>query len=290
MTALIHHIQHIFRTYHVPLDKNRMEKLAQLSYESPWCKSDLWYSHSTPLDQTTLYYFLPDRYEALKRLTETDFDYVEMTIGDITIYAMGLCSKPKPFGLFFNSTMKKNLVKTLTTMSLSSLYEMRFALALNEDMKVSKDQANRWKKSYADSFDYLTRHRHIVRRVGEALSIPMEDHDLTKTTLVSIALAGVHHWTGPTPPHPASMAQDVILHCHCELESHHPQHHDLDKDKLFADRISVRLQKEDPVPEAKGFDVDDKWIPDDCAAEWEAFKQKYAHINLYSFIAPAHPN
>ena len=73
MTALVHHVQHIFRTYHVPLDNVLTDKLATLSYESQWCNSDIWFSHCTELDSTTLYYLLPDRYEALKLLTGLEY-------------------------------------------------------------------------------------------------------------------------------------------------------------------------------------------------------------------------
>ena len=287
MTAIVHNVEHVFRTYHVPLDNALTNKLASLSYESKWCNSNIWFSHATELDSTTLYYMLPDRYEALKLLTGLEYEYVEMRIGDIKIFALGLCCKPKPFGPFFNNTMAKNLGKHFTSLSLPALYEIRFAIALNDDMKTSKNRMTAWKQSYSDSFEYLTIHRHIVQCVGKALDIPMLCHDLTKTTLVSIALGRLYHWSGDQETtRPVDCALDVVRECHQRLENHHPQHDNLDKNRLFVDRISVRIQKEEAVPEKRGFDVKEAFIPRDCACAWDEFKQKYARVNLYDFVTP----
>ena len=147
MTAIIHHVQQIFRTYLVPQDDALMDKLAALSYESKWSNSSVWHSHATQLDSTKLYYFLPDRYEALKLLTELDYDYVPMTIGDINIYAMGICYKPQPFGPFMNRTMSKNLAKYLPSLSLQALYELRFAMILNQNTRSSRNYSRTGRKA-----------------------------------------------------------------------------------------------------------------------------------------------
>ena len=65
MTALVHHMQHIFRAYHVPYNA-LTDKLATISYDSQWCNSDIWFSHCTELDSTTLYY--------LRKLETSKFD------------------------------------------------------------------------------------------------------------------------------------------------------------------------------------------------------------------------
>ena len=44
---------------------------------------------------------------------------------------------------------------------------------------------------------YLALHRRIVREVGNILGTDMNDHDLTKSRVVQIALGYVHHWEGP---------------------------------------------------------------------------------------------
>ena len=48
MTALVHHMQHIFRAYHVPYNA-LTDKLATISYDSQWCNSDIWFSHCTEI-------------------------------------------------------------------------------------------------------------------------------------------------------------------------------------------------------------------------------------------------
>ena len=45
---------------------------------------------------------------------------------------------------------------------------------------------------------YLTLHRRIVREVGRMLECYMEDHDLTKTRVVQIALGYMWHWIDTT--------------------------------------------------------------------------------------------
>ena len=77
----------------------------------------------------------------------------------------------------------------------------------------------------------------------------------------------LYHWSGDQETtRPVDCALDVVQKCHQHLENnHHPQHDGLDKNRLFVDCISARIQKEETVPEKREFDAKEAFIPIDCA-------------------------
>ena len=127
-----------------------------------------------------------------------------------------------------------------------------FAQCLQDDL--SSSSTDEWLKSYHDSNSYLTTHRRIVRRVGKLLDIDMDDHDLSKSRIVQVALEFLWHWPSAREmnaqlSHIKKLALDAVHAGHLEVENHHPEHEavgigNVDVYKLFADRLSVHLQKD----------------------------------------------
>ena len=115
----------------------------------------------------------------------------------------------------------------------------------------------------------------------------MEDHDLTKSRLVHVGLAYLHHWDPRIPQNTelVELAWAAIRSAHCSMENHHPKFETahrgpVDSLKLLVDRLSVHLQKD--IPDNKlGWDVDEKWIPDKFKSVWDDFSDKFGHIDLY---------
>ena len=102
-----------------------------------------------------------------------------------------------------------------------------FARCLQEELDVAdSDRLYLWLKSFRDSNDYLTMHRLIVRQVGHLLNIDMDDHDLTKSRIVQIALGFLWHWSGENDQssHMKKLALDTVHAGHLEVEDHHPEH------------------------------------------------------------------
>ena len=56
------------------------------------------------------------------------------------------------------------------------------------------DDPGRFKRALAEALQYHTLHRILVRRVGKATGVDMDDHDLSKSRIVHVALAYWHHW------------------------------------------------------------------------------------------------
>ena len=134
---------------------------------------------------------------------------------------------------------------------------------------------------------YHTLHRALVRKVGRLNQIDMDDHDLSKSRIVHVALAYSYHWDDtPQDDDLKKLASTAIEAGHTSYEDHHPQYEEhqegtVDVDKLLIDRLSVHIQK-DPVDKEKGWGVNEKkCIPEKYQNMWKALKSKNKHIDLY---------
>ena len=270
----------------------KIEDIAQLTVKSKWYESRIWFSYATQLDNSQLYYFLPDRFQALWRLTGEYYDYAAVNIGDIQLFIMGHCDKKQPFAPFWTPIMTKNLTRYLPNLSVPALHELRFALSMEQDFENRGNYHHvlNFEEAWDECRRYQMTHRKYVVAIGDALGISMQSHDLTKTRLVECALAYLWHWRSGNGPHQSTLyniALDVVKHCHTELESHHPQFGEgLNTDEMFVDRIAVRIQKQSPVLDANGFDLEDKYIPENCKEAWKRFKTEHSHHNLYKIFDP----
>lgn len=100
-----------------------------------------------------------------------------------------------------------------------------------------------WKKSS----DYTKKHLNNVRYIGEHSKVDMRDHDLTKTTMVIIALGLAWHVDAKSSEGYSedlkTEAMNLVEKFHLEAEDHHPQHGVFNIKRLTVDRFSVHLQK-----------------------------------------------
>ena len=124
----------------------------------------------------------------------------------------------------------------------------------------------------------------------------MECHDLSKTRLLSTALALLFHFgeerpqSDPREKELNQLAWDAVRAGHLELENHHPefegQHPPVDPLKLFVDRLSVRVQK-NGHPGMDSWDMPLHFIPVEYRELWEQFKAENQHIDLYNHLCPS---
>ena len=127
----------------------------------------------------------------------------------------------------------------------------------------------------------------------------MECHDLSKTRLLSTALALLFHFEEErtqSDPHEKNLNQlawDAVRAGHLELENHHPefkgQHSPVDPLKLFVDRLSVRVQK-NGYPGMDSWDMPLHFIPMEYRELWEQFKAENQHVDLYAHLCPSKEN
>ena len=190
-----------------------------------WSSHPYWASWATKFDETDLIYYLPEVFELLIPLTGKKLDYVPVWCGNQLLYAVGFYRGELPFGPFWHDDFKFKMKYVGGRMARICA----FARCLQEELDVAdSDRLYLWLKSFRDSNDYLTMHRLIVRRVGHLLNIDMDDHDLTKSRIVQIALGYLWHWSGENDQssHMKRLALDTVHAGHLEVEDHHPEHGD----------------------------------------------------------------
>ena len=252
-----------------------------------WITDPYWLSWATKLDETDLAYFIPEVYETLVILTGKKVDYVPVFCGDMCLYVVGFYHEEQPFGPFWHESFKDKMKNVENRMARLCV----FAQSLQKDLDaVDHDRLYLWLKSFRESKDYFVMHRLIVRRVGHLLHVDMDDHDLSKSRIVQIALGFLWHWAGKNDQssHMKKLALDAIHAGHLEVENHHPEHEKtgmgcVDIHKLFVDRLSVHLQK-DEWDVSKGWGINLNFIPVQYREEWVSFVDQHQMTNLYGIF------
>ncbi len=233
----------------------------------------MWQNWSSQLDNSTYRYVLADEYEIVSKTTGSKPRFVEGRCGPITMRFLGKHTKSEDHtvGCLGPPEMAVKNDKS------------EFIQLLCEDLKDPiKEQY--WNGAHKAGLEYFRKHRRLVRHVGEMLGVNMDDHDLTKTKIVLLALAYMWNWPVEKDDIMKKASRDVVTSGHLEREDHHPQFlgGQVAPDKLFCDRLAVHLQK-DADDGLRGWDID-KWIPEDLQNEWREFKGRNQHRNLYEVL------
>ena len=192
-------------------------------FTETWSSHPNWASWATKFDETGLIYYLLEVFELLILLTGKELDYVPVWCGNELFYAVGLYHGELPFGPFWHDDFQFKMKYVGGCM----VRICTFARCLQEEIDVAdSDRLYLWLRSFRDSYDYLTMHPLIVRRVGHLLNINMDDHDLTKSRIVQIALGFLWHWSAKNDQssHMKKLSLDTVHVGHLEVEDHHPEH------------------------------------------------------------------
>ena len=253
-----------------------------LSRRTEWASHPIWLAYATRLDQSPIMFYLPDLYDALVEITGEEFGFYQAyTIsGDITLRILGVYEGNQPIGPFWYESM------TLPEKGVSNRAArlLEFGKAAQGELQFYEEE---WQNSCRDSEKYLSIHRACVRRVGRVLGVDMDDHDITKTRIVQVALGFMWHWPGDKSMRKESLmrlAQDAIKAGHLELEDHHPEFQGkIDSEKMFADRLAVHLQKDLP-DDGNGWLLNPRFIPEQNRVQWEEFRNKNKHLNMYELV------
>lgn len=177
--------------------------------------------------------------------------------------------------------------------------------------KIKRLDSKAFDRAYVKSKRYFQTHRELVVNVGDLLGIDMYDHDLTKTTLMQLALGLLWHWDSEfaIPQEMKEVVLDAVHAGHLELEDHHSEYtknnvcnysrnyiykgayaasaatnndkeYTLGIHRLFADRLAVHLQK-DKKDDQLGWDINPCFIPVEMHYEFMEFQEKFRSIDLY---------
>ena len=243
-----------------------------------WASDPVWLAHATRIDETDLFAFHPQTYFALKSrypVAAPEF-WIAVTEDQRRFYVVGEFQDTQPLGPFWNNSFVTDNAPPVLGARL-----MHFANMVQPHINAHPAQ---FQAALQRALDYHSLHRKIVRRVGRALGINMEDHDLTKSRLIQVALSYCWHWEGERNEVLFEVARGAIQAGHCELEDHHPEYEEagngqVDTNKLFADRLAVHLQKDDKDT-IRGWGVREVFIPIEYKRLWKHFRASYAHIDL----------
>ena len=264
--------------------------LAEIRHAYDWyCEDHRYLAYATRLDKTDVFYFQTTVHLALQHIWGINGikGWRAYTNDDKLLWIVGLYDGPQPLGPFWDEDAN---FETLRQSPLTYNPEMPHFLDLFSFARMLQpsldDQLELWEQALREATLYLTLHRSIVRRVGDVTQVDMDDHDLTKSRLVQMALAYAWHWPAKRDQKLLHAAKLAITAGHCELENHHPEcenigFDEVDAKKLLIDRVAVHLQK-DPMDKKNGWAVDPRWIPEKYAAEWEALKNENKHTDLYT--------
>ena len=241
-----------------------------------WAAHPLWLAYATRLATTNIYYFTPDMYHTLCKITHrTPLYWEAVSSSAMRLYIVGVYFGTQPMTPLWGSelTLPSDTPDTIKRL-------ITFGQLAQKDIELRGDL---WSECVRQSVNYLTLHRTCVRECGHVLNIDMFDHDLTKTRIVQIALGFMWHWDVDEVRNKKLMALAVaaIKAGHLEQEDHHPEFTGvLGLDKMFVDRVAVHLQK-DPLDDANGWDLNPCFIPETYKGQWEAFRKAHQHLDMY---------
>ena len=284
----------------VPVRPEEVINLANQTRENAWADHPVWANYATQLDESSLAFFLPSHFKALTVLTRFTPPYVEAWTrsGSLCFYFVGSMPAKRRFGPFWDPQCEDHYVSRKPEIPSDAYRVFAFGRAVQQDLDI-QERAEQWSKAYTASQDYLILHRRYVRKAGSLLGVDMECHDLSKTRLLSTALALLFHFEEErtqSDPHEKNLNQlawDAVRAGHLELENHHPefkgQHSPVDPLKLFVDRLSVRVQK-NGYPGMDSWDMPLHFIPMEYRELWEQFKAENQHVDLYAHLCPAKKN
>jgi len=273
-----------------------MFHLEEIRHAYAWADDERVLAYATRLDRTNIFYFQAPVLEGVRHVWgDVDRPHLWPAINadDKILWIVGLYDGPQPLGPFWDDDADLEALERVAVSvgnapdypAMPHLVDM-FLFAREVQRLIDADPA-RYKRALTEALRYHTLHRIVVRRVGAVTNVDMDDHDLSKSRIVHVALALWHHWQGT--PHPCPLLLELAKKCvragHCEVENHHPeyaevQNDDVDPDKLLVDRLSVHLQK-DPNDRQHGWGVDLNYIPAQYLQDWDEFKKTNGHMKLY---------
>jgi len=264
------------------LDQDSLKTYVMVNMNShEWLLNPMWVAWATELDSTSLWYVMDDDYDLLTSVTKISVPYVQVKCGNVSFRIIGARSDLKRV----DPCLWDNRYSVEGDVSCDVM--IKWAKAVQASMN---DEGRKvlWKHAYYDAVDYYKLHRKIVRCVGEALAVNMDDHDLTKTTLFHYALGYLFHWYGEHEDTLRKLAWEVVRTKHLKREDHHPEYDNgpVNAVKLFCDRLSVHLQK-DENDGSNGWLLAEQYIPLNLQSEWSAFKRRHSYVNLYKELKRA---
>ena len=270
------------------LTMNRADHLMGVALARGWDEEELWLAHATRLDETDLFYFQKDTFRALAAAVGQAIPFWPAYSDDGDVYyIVGYFAGEQPTGPYWSRRL-----------DVSPKTPDRWALVMDFARRVQEEIDHcglgpDLEEGLKTARNYHLIHRKLTEVLGETVGVDMRAVNLTKTTIIQVALAYCFEIDEKCKEHTlAALARLVVDEGHCELENHHPLFLKGDKEggvnvgRLFVERIVTHLQRNDADDEG-GWAVNEKFIPAEYLEEWKKFKTKYRSINLYEDVLSA---
>ena len=256
-----------------------------------WAKDPIFLAYATRLDRTNIFYFQPAVYKTIEQIWRVTGPpcWRAYTNNEDEYWVVGMYDGIQPLGPFWNDAADGSFLRGRESLlayqpSMPKVHDV-FLFAKNVQTYIDT-YGILFNDALKDALHYHALHRCIVRRVGNLNQVDMDDHDLSKSRVIHLALAYAYHWGDiPHEPRLLNMAMKAVVAGHSECEDHHPEFEEaemgiVDTLKLLVDRLSVHLQKDPPDGE-RGWGVNSKWIPDRYLNVWNTFRRANEHKDLY---------
>ena len=120
-------------------DSKSIEDLEKLIYDNKCLTHPIWKNYATRLDESPLFYFLPEQYKALVLLTGIEPPYLKASTENnvIQMYLVGKCREKQSFGPFWNKTCQTNFMKHSQSMTDTDIAIFSFAREVDHDLNVA---------------------------------------------------------------------------------------------------------------------------------------------------------
>ena len=236
---------------------------------SDWYTSPLWASWATRLDDSHMFYVLPEEYNILVRVTGVIPSHFVWHIGVTGIVVLGNADPTTVrHSMFYNTNIPCN-----TTLA-------KWASIL-ENHRNDEKQRTKWDSAFYAQWQWTLRHRQLTRHIGRLLEVDMDDMDIPKSTLVQYALAYLYHW----PDSHDNMilkesATRVVRELYLNKSDHKAEFTGIiDSKKLIADCLALHVAS-DKKDEERGWNID-SYLPECCKEDFKHVKKEYGHIDMY---------
>ena len=188
----IKHLNVTFKTCGLRAD---LSHLAEIRRSFDWALEPHFLAYATRLDRTNIFYFQPEVYRGVETLWGVSGPkfWPAYTSDDKLFWVVGMYRGRQPVGPFwddkadFTRLLASDLMYSPQMPHVCDLFS--FGKAIQPHINTSHFAC-----AIQEAIRYHTLHRCVVRRVGQITGADMDDHDLTKSRIIHVALAYARHW------------------------------------------------------------------------------------------------
>ena len=175
------------------------DHLEEIRAARDWAKDPHFLAYATRLDKSDIFYFQPPLFEAIKSVWGVSGPpyWVAYTNEDVVYYIVGVFKGDQPLGPFWDESAKLDAIdeEKCNSNFHPKMPGLWFIFNFASQLQTHIDEnPEKFYQAMKAALFYHTLHRALVRKVGRLNQIDMDDHDLSKSRIVHVALAYSFHW------------------------------------------------------------------------------------------------